>query len=360
MARTVQMQLPRMKVLRAASLLAAAIVLALGAAEVASGGRGRAFAGASIAREFQGRADPKARAERVLARIGIDIDDAEAGTGVVERLRQDHRRSIERALGVLDGRFDAWSDRVPAFADGLLSWSMRASLAWKGVRSALGSESAAAARMAIVRGRFEAEVMDGRALRDAIDETMERFALEIRADRSRALARVRSRVEWTAHGGGGVDLDAIGPFLQDTETRLDRSLLRQADRSIAGGVAGVMGAVIVTEVVVAGVGASIGGAAAGGAVAGATGGSIAPGVGTAIGLVAGLGAGIAVDWWMHARTREEVVNRCMAALEQLRREVLEGVPDARSSGLRGRLEEAAEREARAIEQAIRVATGGRP
>lgn len=260
----------------------------------------------------------------------------------VASLRADHARSIDRILEELDARFDGWRDRSETFADSLLGWRTRGSLAWQSLRGALGGDDGR--RRRIVRDRFEALVLDERELREAIDRAVARLAIELRADRSRALARVRARIDWTSGSAGSGDAGVTAASLSPLDDGFDAALLREADRSLAGGVAGVIGATVVTELVAVSVGATAGGAAAG-----AAGGSVVPGAGTAIGFAAGLGAGLAVDWWMHARMRDAIVRRCGEIVERLRCEVIDGDPAREHPGLRSIFEECAERDARRFE-----------
>lgn len=319
----------RRRLLRAMALLAVAISLGLGAGETtAVGSRHRGLPDRGIL--------PEPRSET-------------SAQDVMALLQEDHRRSIDRALAELDAHFIAWREGVPRFAEGLLGWTTRARLAWSGLTGVVGGGSD---RSQIVRERFEREVIREGELRTAIERAIERFVLEMRADRARALARVRARVRWSELEAMGVDRASLAHGLAAVESRLERALLRQADRSIAAGVASVVGAVVVTEIVVSAVGASMGGAAAGGAVAGAVGGSWAPGVGTLVGFTAGLGAGIAVDWWMHARTRDEVVRRCEEALMRLRIEIVEGPASGERPGLRALFAEAARLEAETLRREI--------
>ncbi len=319
---------------RARGAMALALILLLGAGARIQVGAAIGPPRGIVAVSAFGHLDPAAR-------------DDPSTIDPVSALRADQARSIERSLAMLDARFDGWRDRSELLADALLSWRLRGALAWRSVRGALSGD--AEDRRELVRERFEALVLDESALREATREACGRLALELRADRARALARQRRAIGWPVDGPGGA-AEAISLPSGTMDARLDRELLRSADRSLAGGVVGVVGATVVSEVVGVAVGA-----AAGSAAAGAAGGSIAPGVGTVIGLAAGLGAGLAVDWWMHGEMREEIVRRCGDAIEGLRREVIQGDPARGREGLRRRFEEVAEREAQEFEAVIRNA-----
>lgn len=275
---------------------------------------------------------------------------------VIERLRFEQRRSVQRALAVLDARFDEWRDRSGAFAEELLRWSTRGRLAWRSVGDAIDG---GAARLELVRSRFEALVVSEAELRAAIAQAFDRLALELRADRARALSRVRARV--TAPPGTG-SADVIVADIAGLDERMDHVLVRHADRSLMAGVAGFAGAVVVTEVVAGAVGSALAGAAAG-----AAGGSFVPVAGTIAGFAAGLAAGIAVDWWASDVTRRDLESRCRGAVDELRRRVIDGEPPGSGArrgarpatgggrpgdvdrGLRALFDEAAERQASMLE-----------
>ncbi|MBM4112281.1 MAG: hypothetical protein FJ253_02730 [Phycisphaerae bacterium] len=305
----------------------------------------RSLAGAGIAPAAESSAGASS-AMRASPAPGVAFDPDPVST-----LRADQARSIERVMGELDARFHAWRERSDRFADSLLSWGTRGRLAWRMVRGAVGGDGAADGSQtdgaALVRDRFESMVMRNGEVDEAVRVAAERMALELRADRSRALARVRHRMAWReGRADAGTVVRSALPTPATTGP-LEAELLRAAERSLGGGVLAVVGATIVTEVVAVSVGA-----AAGGAALGAASGSVVPGAGTAVGFAAGLGAGIAVDWWMHARTRDEVVKRCAAAIDELRSAIVDGDGSEERPGLRAIFERIAEQEARDFEREL--------
>lgn len=291
---------------------------------------------------------PGERAESVESRAlapfrgeGADI------AAVVERMRLEHAQSVRRALVVLDSRFDGWRDRSDALAEELLSWSTRGRLAWRTVRDVIdGSE---ARRRELVRDRFERMVVSEREIRVAVGEAFERLALELRADRARALSRVRAHV--AAMRGVDRDSDVLVAEFSRLGGEMDQALMHQAERSLVAAVAGVAGAVVVTEVVTAAVVSAMAGASAG-AATGAAGGSVVPVAGTIAGLAVGLAAGIAVDWWASATAQRDVAAQCGAAIDELRHRIIDG-----DRGLRATFEETAARDAAALEAHLRARLG---
>jgi len=273
---------------------------------------------------------------------------------ILDRLRLEQQQSIERSLAVLDSRFDEYRDRSGAFAKDLLRWSTRGRLAWRSMKDVAGGDSNA--RRELVRERFEAIVVSEAQLRTNIFETVERLALELRADRARALARVRAAVAVDPLAAG--DSDRLSSELARLDEQMDRMLLRQADRSLIMAVATLVGATVVTEIVAMAIGSAMTGAAVG-----AAGGSIIPGAGTVVGFATGLAAGVAVDWWLSSELEQDLTRRSAVAIDALRRRVIDGdaeidqphdardARDARGTvrGLRAMLESMAEREAEALE-----------
>lgn len=272
-----------------------------------------------------------------------DVD----ATTVLGKLRIDHRASVRRAIAVLETHFDAYRERSAPFAADLLRWSTRGKLAWRSLKDALAGDGTR--RRELVRDRFAHVVVDDAELRAAVCEAVERLLLDLRADRARALSRIRARVEvGDSSAREAHDADSLGRACAAIGERMDEQLLRQADRSLVMAVAGLVSATAVTEIVTAAIGASAAGAASG-----AAGGSIVPGAGTAIGFAAGLGAGIAVDWWMSERVREELTRSSARAIDDLRRRVIDGEQGSRA-GLREIFETIAEREAADLESAVSV------
>lgn len=307
--------------------------------------------GAVVALPASARATPVRAMAADLRSLPTFQDAGSDPSTIVARLRSEQQQSIDRALAGVAAHFDAYRDRSGAFARDLLRWSTRGRLAWGSMRDVVGRASQQ--RHALVRERFEANVVSEAELRAVVLEAAERLALELRADRARALARVRARV--TLDPMQAQDSDRWSEQVGQLGDRMDRALLRQADRSLVMAVATVIGATIVTEVVAAAVGSALTGAAAG-----AAGGSIVPGAGTVVGFATGLAAGVAVDWWMSAEVERDLTLRSTQTIDALRGRIIEGDLEHGTRGLRAIFQEMAEREARAFDAPLQQWMEKRP
>jgi len=287
-------------------------------------------------------------AARGLAPFETDGIDHSA---ILARLKAEQQASVRRSLASLEARFDGYRDRSDAFAQELLRWSTRGSLAWSSMKDVAGGGSMR--RRELIRQRFEATVVSERDLKAAVNEALDRLMLELRADRSRALSRIRTHRAASGEGTRergpsastlAASLEELDLACERLDAQMDRDLLRQADRSLVMALTGIVGATIATEIVAATVGSAIGGAAVG-----AAGGSVVPVAGTVIGFAAGMTAGIAVDWWLSERTGHDLAERCRVAIDDLRNRIIDGDDAQGRVGLRKVFESAAAREAAAIE-----------
>lgn len=278
-------------------------------------------------------------------------DSGLEGEAILERLRAEQEASVLRTLAVLDARFDGYRDRSGAFAEDLIRWSTRGRLAWRSMTDLVGAGENG--RRELVRERFQSLVVDEDELRACAFEAVERMALELRADRARALARVRTRIAIEA--ADAPDGERLTEEVAQLGAQLDRALLQQADRSLVIAVAGVIGATVVTEIVAVAVGSAMTGAAVG-----AAGGSIIPGAGTVVGFATGLTAGVAVDWWLSEELERDLKQRSLETIDALRERVIEGDLESGTRGLRAILEHMADEEAQALEAPLRRWTEKRP
>lgn len=271
---------------------------------------------------------------------------------IIDRLREEQRESVERSLRLLETRFDGWRDRGNDFALDLLRWSTRSRLAWSAMRDAI--DPSGDRQRLLVRDRFESSVVSESELAAAVGEAWHRLRVELRADRVRALARLRDHRHTDRALASPetriVDLDAAR-----LGERLDAALLQQSTRSLATAGVILVGGAIVTEVVAAAAGAAVVGAASG-----AAGGSVVPVAGTIVGFSVGLGAGIAADWWLSEQARQDLARRSGSMVDALRVRIIEGEPHNGWPGMRDAFTRAAEREAQWMESHLRSGEGGLP
>ena len=278
----------------------------------------------------------------------------------LRRYRADQRRSVERALGLLDARFEGFRQGGEGFARDLTSWGTRARLAWRSAGAWVGMQASDAPER-LVRERFATRVATPEMIEAAVRESAERLELELNADRVRALSRIRGRLPGSGRTAEeerlGWDVDSARDAWADMDRSsrgAGRSSMMMAMGSLAAStVAGEAAAVVAGSAALA-----AGGAAAGAAGAGAAGGSVVPVVRTAVGFAAGLTVGAAVDWWMTGSLERGIRASIDAGLEQTRRHLVDGRGEW--MGLRSMYAARAAQDAERMERLLRrAAEGGR-
>ena len=236
-----------------------------------------------------------------------------------------------RALAILHRRLDGHRKGIPAFAEDVTSWGTRFGVVGRSTRDAYrkarGKPDAQTTRRYVER-KFRDHVMTEIALEAAVGAAVEQFRADMEADRNTLMSDIR--VPLNASGApvlvGEPQWEAIRRDIlkQGSELAMSGSTDSAANAAAsfaAGEIAGLSGRYVVVQIL-ARVGPMVGArlaasgvAAGGGAMVGAAGGGGAVGsaggpAGTIVGAGVGLVVGAAIDWWMTARFREQLRNRC--------------------------------------------------
>jgi hypothetical protein len=281
---------------------------------------------------------------------------------LLDKTNKQYHADADKAIGRLHEEFERFRNGVPAFADDVTSWGTRFGLVgrmtkdkWKNFWKSEADPNSEDVKKYIL-DRFESHIMSRDRFQNSIDSTLSQFRDDVKASRNLLLAEMRMAlttrdlkvnfptpdfdafqrdfddyVAKSVHGQGAAALEnAVVALLASTAgTYAGEQLVVQIIRLLATDVA-----------VTAGVGAATAGgssAAGGGALGGAAGWLGGP-AGAAIGVGVGLAIGALIDWWLTDRFKANLTTELTAYLDNLERDMIEGVAatetDQRKPGLR--------------------------
>ncbi len=300
----------------------------------------------SIATRHRAGPDPARFAEYYRLQISPLIDSAETR----------EQQAVDLALTRLHEHFNGFRRGVPRFTEDITEWGTRFGIVGRAIKDAWtgfwGDKAKAVAVRAYTDEKFRVAVISEQSLQRSLDDSIKVFVEATEASHNRLEGEIQLTI---GHPDSPLKVPAVAmdQYLKSAFAA-GRGLSAQAGKdSVAIGTAGFVGSVVAEEAAralgtaivarltaasVAGT-AAAGSATAAGATAGGGGGSAAGPLGTIIGFGVGIAVGAIVDWWMSEKFREKLSAQCMAFLDDLERDLVNGTGG--QSGLKALLTQAA-------------------
>jgi hypothetical protein len=268
---------------------------------------------------------------------------------LLDKAKASNHASADKSLERLHQEFNRFRTGIPGFVDDIASWRTRFGIIrrlsrdkwknfWKSTDDAASEEV-----KGYMLGKFEYHIMAQDELQRAIGSSLSEFKDDVAASRNRLLADMQ-----VALTTGDMNLDFARPDFAAFQREFDQfiaghvesqatdSLANATVNLVANGVAGFAAEQLVAQIVVriaaaqaaaAGVeAAATSGSTAGSAAVGGAAGWLGGPLGAAIGVGAGLAVGAVVDWWMTDRFKANLSDELTNYLNNLERNIVEGVP----------------------------------
>jgi hypothetical protein len=290
---------------------------------------------------------------------------------LLERAKTQNRASADKSLNRLHQEFDRFRSGIPAFADDVASWRTRLGIMrrlsrdkWKNFWKAADDADSEEVKNYML-GKFETHIMAQDDLQKAIESSLAEFKDDVAANRNRLLAEMK-----VALTTADMNLDFPRPDFASFQREFDRfiagrvesnatdSLVNATVNLLANSIAGFAAEQLVAQIVVrlaaaqavaAGVEAAAAGgsSSAGGAALGGAAGWLGGPLGAVVGVGAGLAVGAVVDWWVTEKFKTNLTEQLTAYLDNLERDLVNGVGATAEQparvGLREALHRAADR-----------------
>jgi hypothetical protein len=290
---------------------------------------------------------------------------------LLEKAKAKNRASADKSLERLHQEFDRFRTGIPGFVDDIASWRTRFGIMrrlsrdkWKNFWKS-GDDADSEEVKNYMLQKFQYHILAPDELQKAVESSLSEFKDDVAATRNRLLAEMRlalttsdMRLDFTRPDYAAFQREFDQFIAGHVETNATDSLVNAAVNLIGNGVAGFAAEQLVAQIIVrlaaaeavaAGVeaaaagGSSTAGSAAVGGAAGWLGGPI----GAVVGVGAGLAVGAVVDWWVTDRFKANLTGELTTYLDNLERDMVEGVKagDDRPAriGLREALHSAADK-----------------
>jgi len=289
---------------------------------------------------------------------------------LLDKANKQNHVDADKAMARLHEEFDQFRTGVPRFAEDVTSWGTRFGVVgrmtrdkWENLWKTDVDPSSEAVRNYMIE-KFETHIMSGDALQKAINSTLSQFREDMTANRNLLLKEIKLALT-TRDIKLNFSMPDSDAFQRDFDDCVARSVKGQGQDSLENAVlalaASTAGSIAVeqlvlqiirlltAEAVTAGVEAAVAGGsttASGGAVGGAAGWLGGP-AGGVIGVGVGLVIGAIIDWWVTDKFKANVTAELTTYLENLERDMIEGVAATetapRRPGLRETLGNAADK-----------------
>jgi len=327
---------------------------------------------------------------------GPDEDEAErvyesSILPLVEHCRERNDAAAERALRSVEEAFDGFRRGIPDFVEELTGWGTRfgilSNLAKDKWDEWLHDRSHSNRVGEYVHEKFRARVMSERDLRRALEQSIQRFAVDATANRNALLAEMKVVLSSASMPVEiRVPEEEFDAFTKDVQRRFVALSGELGKSSAWSGILNLVGGEVVTwgvckvtsnmweaavgyvaSTVVAPVISAVSASTtsvssfvatntsmATFSLFGGAGGTTAGPAGTIAGIAAGLAVGIVVDWWMSERFEKETASRIETLLSDMERRIVEGAGSrgGAESGLRPIFREANRKTTRIMRQAV--------
>jgi len=290
---------------------------------------------------------------------------------LLEKTKAKNRASADKALGRLHQEFDRFRAGIPGFVDDIASWRTRFGIMrrltrdkWKNFWKSADDADSEQVKSYMLQ-KFQHHILAPDELQKAVESSLSEFKDDVAATRNRLLAEMRvalttsdMKLDFNRPDYAAFEREFDQFIAGHVETNATDSLVNAAVNLIGNGIAGFAAEQLVAQIIVrlaaaeavaAGVeaaaagGSSTAGSAAVGGAAGWLGGPI----GAVIGVGAGLAVGAVVDWWVTDRFKANLTDELTKYLDNLERDMIEGVKagDDRPAriGLREALRSAADK-----------------
>jgi hypothetical protein len=268
---------------------------------------------------------------------------------LLDKTKAQNRANADKSLNRLHQEFDRFRAGIPGFVDDVSSWRTRFGIVrrlsrdkWKNFWKATDDADSEEVKNYML-GKFETHIMAQDELQKAVEASLSEFKDDVAATRNRLLADMR-----VALTTADMKLDFTRPdfalfqrefdqfIAQRVETNATDSLVNATVNLIGNSIAGYAAEQLVAQIIVRlaaaeAVAAGLEAAAAGGsstagsaAVGGAAGWLGGP-IGAVIGVGAGLAVGAVVDWWVTEKFKANLSQELTTYLDNLERDMVDGV-----------------------------------
>jgi hypothetical protein len=282
---------------------------------------------------------------------------------LVDQAQAKNRASTDKALERLHQEFDRFRTGIPGFVNDLASWRTRFGIMrrlsrdqwenlWKSTEDAQSEEL-----KSYMIAKFERHIMGQDELHKAVASSLSEFKDDVAATRNRLLADMS-----VALTTSDMNLEFTKPDFATFKREFDEFIARRVEADatdslvnatvnlLANSVAGFAAEQLVAQMIVrlvaaqavtAGVEAAAAGGSstAGGATLGGAAGWLGGPLGAVIGVGSGLAVGAVVDWWVTDRFKTNLSEQMTAYLDNLERDLINGVPATADQPARAGLRE---------------------
>jgi len=259
-----------------------------------------------------------------------------------------NQEAVNRAVERISIEINEYGEGIPAFVEDVTSLGTKFGVFgrwWKDRwKKGWGNDPVNATHLQeYMSGKFEEHLFSDQDLKLLIQETLEQFRDDLKANQNRLHADVTSAWKLQPYAQGDLHLEQVVAEVDQnikslshkmgTDSLTNGVLAFVGDFVLGGTAGGVANAIIVYVSANLVSSTAFTSAVSGGvimklSVAGGAGGSTLGPVGTVVGAAAGIIVGGIADWWMTKNLEEELTNECNSLLSQVKAQLLMGTKDA--------------------------------